>query len=271
MTSFFRKKGGAKLGQYLLTSVDIARAVVEAGSVQEKDTVLEIGPGKGMLTRELLNAKARVIAVEKDPSMVSVLKENFVEEIEKGQLVIHEEDARTFLTSQDMPADYRVVANIPYYITGELIRLFLTAPTQPRSIALLVQKEVAERIARTNKESLLSLSVKAYGTPRYVKTVKAGSFNPPPKVDSAILAIDAISRDNFKDLSEEIFFTVLHAGFGQKRKTLQGNLKRAFGLGKQALDLLWEDAGLSAKVRAEDVPLRTWLHVATTIGSIREN
>ncbi len=290
MALFSNKKNkGAPLGQHFLTSRYIARDVCEAVDVTKGETILEVGPGKGILTHELLEKGASLIAVEKDSEMVIALKETFAKEISNGQLTLYEEDARTFLLNakHSLPdAGYKVVANIPYYITGELLRLFLTAPVQPTAVSLLVQKEVAERIAREKKESILSLSVKAYGTPRYVKTVKAGSFNPAPKVDSAILAITNISRKNFTpnphmlDVrhqayggeegvaeKEKRFFELLHVGFGQKRKTLLGNIKRAFGSEHSAvsavkIEKVFEKCNLDKKVRAEDVPLETWLILA---------
>ncbi len=269
MKSFFKKRG-ARLGQHLLTSKDIAREVAEAVGVSEGDTVLEVGPGKGMLTRELLRVGARVIAVEKDSSMVEILEGEFASAIEVGTLTLVEGDARTVLAAHSsvLTAPYKVVANIPYYITGELIRLFLTAPVQPTAVSLLVQKEVAERIARSAKESLLSLSVKAYGTPRYVRTVYAGSFNPPPSVDSAILAIEHVSRTHFNDCREEFFFTLLHWGFGQKRKTLFGNLKRA-NVDATLLKEVFAELHLDATVRAEDVPLATWLALTNKLDGAR--
>lgn len=284
------KKRGARLGQHLLTSRAIAREVGEAAEIVPNDTVLEIGPGKGMLTRELLALGAHVFAVEKDPGMVAVLRESFAEELASQKLTVIEDDIRNLpllIThySSLFTDSYKVAANIPYYITGEIIRLLLTANHQPKSIALLVQKEVAERIVKSKKESLLSLSVKAYGTPHYVRTVKAGSFNPPPNVDSAILAIHDISRKNFTDGAspvrgtsgqartqrrerEERFFELLHAGFGQKRKTLFGNIKKWLaGREEGAVDdtvlaKAFEECGLEKNVRAEDVPLRTWLQLS---------
>lgn len=244
-----------KLGQHLLTNPHVSAAVADAAGVQAGTMVLEIGPGKGALTKELLKRSAHVVAVEKDPAMVAVLKDTFANEINTGQLVLIEEDVRTFFEAtlaKTMTQPYVVAANIPYYITGEIIRELLTAPVQPNTVALLVQKEVAERIARSKKESILSLSVKAYGTPKYVSTVKRGNFAPPPKVDSAILAITNISRSNFAGTSEARFFDIVKAGFGQKRKTLAGNLKRVCG----------DSLGVPDKVRAEDVPLATWLGLA---------
>ena len=247
-----------KLGQHLLTNPLVSSAVADAAGVTKGTLVLEVGPGKGALTQELLRRGARVIAVEKDPTMVAILKETFAKEIKNKKLRIVEADARDTLRTLDseLNAPYVVAANIPYYITGELIRTFLTAKNQPRNVAVLVQKEVAERIARSKKESILSLSVKVYGEPTYVSTVKRGNFAPPPKVDSAILAITHISRNHFKTISEETFFKVVRAGFAQKRKTLAGNFKRALGT----------TLGVQEKIRAEDVPLATWVALTEASG-----
>jgi 16S rRNA (adenine1518-N6/adenine1519-N6)-dimethyltransferase len=245
-----RRKTAAPLGQHLLTNPTVAQKVALAAGVTVGTNVLEIGPGKGMLTKELLALGALVTAVEKDPAMVAVLKEVFAKEIKSKQLILIEGDARELTADKLFPVgEYVVAANIPYYITGELIRDFLTAHNQPTSIALLVQKEVAERIARSKKESILSLSVKIFGNPKYVQTVKRGNFNPPPNVDSAILAITHISRERLETVSEENFFKVVKAGFAQKRKTLAGNLKKVFGT----------SLGVADKIRAEDVPLSEWV------------
>ncbi len=253
-----------KLGQHFLKNASVAHSVAVAAGIESGDIVLEIGPGKGILTAELLALGARVIAIEKDPAMVAILNERFENEIRDKRLEIREEDARDFLATghSTLITSFKVAANIPYYITGELLRLCLTAKHQPTALAFLVQKEVAERIARSKKESILSLSIKAYGTPKYVKTVSRGNFIPPPNVDSAILSVKNISRENFKNVSEENFFRIIKAGFAQKRKTLSGNLKRVFGASAEhALTKLSVDL----KSRAEDVPLNTWLELSRTL------
>lgn len=252
-----RSPKGARLGQHLLTNPHVAEAVADAAGVRPGENVLEIGPGKGMLTKALLQRDARVTAVEKDPAMVATLKEIFAEEIAQKRLTLIEGDARTETPEKLFPkGEYKVAANIPYYITGELIRSCLTAKHQPEALAFLVQKEVAERIARSKKESILSLSVKVYGEPKYVRTVSKGNFAPAPSVDSAILSISDISRKKLKNVSESKFFEVVKAGFAQKRKTLAGNLKKKFG--ERALRALAE-SGIPEKTRAEDVPLQKWL------------
>ena len=238
------------LGQHFLTSIDIARAVVAAGEVTKEDTVLEIGPGKGMLTKEILNTGAKVVVVEKDAECIPFLHEEFKDYIKEGRLEVIEGDVRQF---EPKEGPYKLVANIPYYITGEIIRTFLERAHKPTTISLLVQKEVADRIARSEKESLLSLSVKAFGTPKYIKTVKAGSFFPKPSVDSAILAIYNISGGFFKGIDEKRFFEMLHSAFGEKRKQV----------GKRLEDFISEEnLPFERTERPEDISLEKWREAA---------
>ena len=257
----YKKKS---LGQHFLHAPSYLAAVADAAQIGEGESVLEVGPGDGALTNVLLARGAKVIAVEKDHRLVPILNEKFKKEIADKKLAVVERDVLEYDLSYffNSPAAYKLVANIPYYITGAILKKFLSEKLQPRSMTLLVQKEVAERIARSKKESILSLSVKAYGTPRYIKTVPAGAFSPAPKVDSAILHIENISRANFDNsLHEKKFFELLRAGFGQKRKLLRRNLETV--LGKEHPNIL-ENVGVSENARAEDVPLEKWLSLAST-------
>lgn len=234
-----------------------AARIVGAARLPENAQVLEIGPGTGMLTRELLTEGLRVIAVEADHTLVPELTASFAGEIESQQLRVLNADIRNF-DPAIIDGSYHLVANIPYYITGEIIRQFLTAANQPSSMTLLVQKEVAVRIAREKKESLLSLSVKVYGDPSYCFTVPRGAFVPAPNVDSAVLRIANISRTAFANTgSEERFFTLIRAGFAHKRKRLAKNLE--VGWSKAAILGAFDAAGLDANTRAEDLTLATWL------------
>jgi 16S rRNA (adenine1518-N6/adenine1519-N6)-dimethyltransferase len=257
------KRRTPKLGQHFLTGLWAARKLAEAAAVREGETIVEIGPGKGALTRELLATGAHVAAIEKDEALVTELETTFVKELATGQLEIIAGDVRDFSPTFER---YVVAANIPYYITGEIIRRFLTAANQPRALALLVQKEVAERIlARNSKESILSLSVKAYGKPRIAAKVARGNFSPPPKVDSAILVIDGVSKDFFHSVSERAFFDVVRAGFSSKRKFLANNLAGKYGK-SAALDAL-STCGIGAKTRAEDVPIEKWRDLAGALSA----
>lgn len=251
------------LGQNFLMHRQTAERIVEAAGVGEGDTVLEIGPGTGMLTRALCARVSKVIAVETDHELIPTLQEDFAQEVSEGKLTLIESDIRAFRPETDAHlADkpYHLVANIPYYITGEIIRQFLETPHKPLSITVLVQKEVAVRIARSKKESLLSLSVKAYGTPEYCFTVPKGAFFPAPTVDSAVLSIRNISNPFASNVEESSFFGILHAGFAHKRKFLVRNLE-AFAPAP-AIANAFEKLHLSPKIRAEDVPLATWKSLA---------
>ena len=248
------------LGQHFLNSAHYLAAVADAAHIEKGDCVLEVGPGEGALTEVLLARGAKVSAVEKDSRLISLLQEKFAQELSSGQFVLYEGDALEFDVKNLKEKKYKVAGNIPYYITGALLKKFLTAAHQPGTIVFLVQKEVVERIAREKKESILSLSVKAYGNPRYVKTVPSGAFSPPPKVDSAILAIENVSRKNFATAAhEKRFFEMVRAGFAQKRKLLKRNLEPL--LGKNYVAIL-QNAGIEENSRAEDVPLEKWLVLA---------
>ena len=260
----FAKKS---LGQNFLMHRQTGERIVLAAELPKGATVLEIGPGTGMLTRELLKEGRRVTAVEADGELVRGLSDTLASEIADGALTLVHADIRAF-DAETIPGDYHLVANIPYYITGEIIRQFLTSAHQPSSMTLLVQKEVAERIARAKKESLLSLSVKVYGTPRYCFTVPRGAFIPAPNVDSAVLRIGEISRALFSSDEEEArFFEVIRAGFAHKRKRLAKNLETHWP--REVVTGAFDAAGLSKNIRSEDLSLDTWLMLARHLASAR--
>lgn len=246
------------LGQHFLTSQGAVAAIINASKIKPQDTVLEIGPGRGVLTSALLETGVKVIAIEKDFLLIPLLKEKFEQQLKSKQLTLINQDILEF----EPEGNYKLIANIPYNITGAIIEKFLTTKNQPSLMTLLVQKEVAERIvAKDGKESILSLSVKAYGTPKYVQTVKAGSFNPPPKVDSAILNIADISRKNFANnppaggkITEDNFFKVVKTGFAHKRKTISNNLKVC----EVSLRTL-EKCDIEPSERAENITLDQWI------------
>ena len=253
-----------KLGQHFLTGTWAAKKLVEAARISSEDTVLEIGPGKGALTKEIAATGAHIVAVEKDEMLVSQLRGMFP----SGQLTVIEGDIRDFDPSTHGLTDYILAANIPYYITGEIIRTFLTASQQPMRMALLIQKEVADRIlARDKKESILSLSVKAYGIPSIAAKVSRGNFSPPPSVDSAILAIDEISKKFFDGVSEELFFKTVRAGFASKRKYLSSNLSVVFD--RELVTNAFRELQLNEKIRAEDVTLAQWKLICELLGRSR--
>lgn len=256
------------MGQNFLTSGIVPGWLTAAGGVTANDTILEIGPGTGALTRALLQTGARVIAIEADARAITLLEDEFASEISSSKFILHHGDARTLnlATLGLRDQSFKVVANIPYYLSGYLLRTLLEGPIQPTTLVFLMQKEVVERIARDPKESLLSLSVKVFGEPKYIKTVSRGHFNPVPKVDSAILQVNNINRAHFTDPDEmAIFFNLLHLGFGQKRKQLLSNLSHRYD--RSYLHDLFQKYELPLDVRAEVVPLEKWLALFTDLST----
>jgi 16S rRNA (adenine1518-N6/adenine1519-N6)-dimethyltransferase len=247
------------LGQHFLNSNYVPKKMCDAAGDIAGKTVLEIGPGTGALTREILARGAKVVAVEADQRAISALEATFPAEIARDQLTLHHHDARTLDPVQFGLAkhSYIVISNIPYYLSGHLFRTLLDTERQPSTLVFLIQKELAERVARDKKESLLSLSVKTFGTPKYITTIKRSHFTPPPKVDSAILAVYDITREKLSKIDPADLFSILHLGFAQKRKQLLSNLSQQYG--REQLTTLFNTLELPLNIRAEDVPLGKWL------------
>ncbi len=255
-------KAKKHLGQHFLTSKKALADIIREGKLTVDDIVLEIGPGKGILTEALLVEAGKVVVVEKDTDLIPYLGEKFAKEIKSKKLEIIQADILDLTAHSLQLKDYKLIANIPYYITGAIIRKFLSGQNQPEKMVLLVQREVAERIvAKDGKESLLSLSVKVFGEPRIVSRVPRGAFSPPPTVDSAIITIETRKNEGYLRNAgdERHFFEVLHAGFAHPRKMLLGNLSKHY---TNDLKALFESLEISPKVRSEDVPLHTWLLLA---------
>ncbi|MFZ2253162.1 MAG: 16S rRNA (adenine(1518)-N(6)/adenine(1519)-N(6))-dimethyltransferase RsmA [Minisyncoccia bacterium] len=253
------------LGQHFLNSSRVPELMAEAGNIEKGDVVLEIGPGTGVLTRELLKRGAIVTAIEADLRAIETLQESFGTEIMAKTLTILHGDVREIdLKALGLrPHAFKIVANIPYYLSGFLFRTFLEHKIQPSNLVFLVQREVAERIARDKKESLLSLSVKVFGDPKYIKTIGKGNFTPPPKIDSAIIAISNISKDRLAEIHQEFFFKILHEGFKSKRKQLLGNLSDTYE--RDILTHIFSTLPLSLTIRGEDVSLDMWLRLCSAL------
>ena len=261
-------------GQHFLTSQKALFYMVSAGGIHKDDLVLEIGPGKGVLTEKLLELAGKVIAIEKDAELIPLLKERFAKELESGRLEILPKDILKFDPEilREYKKPYKLIANIPYYITGAIIEQFLGASHQPERMVLLIQKEVAERIIARDqlsgnlggKQSILSIAVSVYGTPKIISKVPAGAFFPSPKVDSAIISIKNISRKFFDGMSEQKFFEVLKFCFSRKRKQLLGSLTEYLGDRTKALSVL-QKAGISEKARPETLLKEDWKRLITHI------
>ncbi len=248
---------------------------MEAANIEKTDTILEVGPGRGALTELLLQKAGRVIAVEKDKELVDFLMDKFSAKGGsasggKGQrnLSIINGDILKLKIAKLKNTRYKIVANIPYYITSHFLRKFLESDFQPSLMALMIQKEVAERIVaksanRRSKESLLSISVKVYGQPKIIAKVPAENFSPPPKVDSTILVIENISKEFFNPpaggnkIKETEFFRLLKLGFSHKRKMLKNNLKVSAKI--------LQKCKIPALSRPENLSLNDWKHLYQSI------
>lgn len=250
----------AKLGQHFLNSGQIAKKIADLADLSLNDTVLEIGPGRGILTQCLIKKAGQVIAIEKDEQLFEFLKEKFSK---ATNLELINADIRDFLNTkyQILNTKYKVVANIPYYLTSYLFRLLLEkSKTKPKKIVLMIQKEVAQRIcAKPPKMNLLALSVQAYGKPKIAFVVKRGSFSPPPKVESAVLIIDEISSGFFTQnkIKEKDFFEFLKLGFSQPRKTLVNNLGQKYE--KSKIKNALQNCELNENTRPQNLSLENWL------------
>lgn len=243
------------LGQHFLIHKHIAERIVNTAQITLSDIVVEIGPGTGILTKALIEKAGHVLALEVDKNLIDVLDKKFATAISRGILNIQHQDIRTF-TPCIISKPYILVANIPYYLTSNILRLFLETTCRPQRIVLLVQKEVAERIARSKKESILSISVKVYGNPHYEFTVPRGAFLPAPTVDSAVLSIRDIHSTFSNEREAKYFFNIIHEGFSHKRKKLVNNLSGIVDLptAESALSAV----GVTLNIRAEDVPVEKW-------------
>lgn len=250
------------LGQHWLEDHTALQAMVDAADVQPGDTVLEIGPGYGTLTEYILAAGAQVTALEFDDSLVPGLMKKFAD---VPELTVQQGDIRTFdFTS--LPPDYKVVANIPYYLTSNLIQLMSETPNQPAVAVLLMQKEVAERAAaRPGDMSLLSVTAQYYWDVSLDMIVGAELFTPPPKVDSQILVLQHRAAPLFDDVEPKQFFRVVKAGFSQKRKTLHNSLSAGLALGRDKTGVLLERADIEPTRRAQTLSLAEWHKLVTAL------
>ncbi len=249
------------MGQRFLVSRAVLEKIIAAADLSRTDTVLEIGPGLGTLTRALAERAGRVIAVEKDGQLVEILREKLAAEGFRNVELIHGDILKLFPAHLPLPSGpYKVVANIPYYLTGRLLRLLLSGAYPPKEMLLMVQKEVAERIvAKPPKTNLLTLAVQAYGEPEALFRVPASAFHPRPRVDSALIRIKSIGKHFFirHRLREEIFFKVLGAAFRGKRKTLENVLSKNLNVPKVRLRETLTALGLTGK-RPEMLSLGEW-------------
>lgn len=242
------------LGQHWLYDSASLEAVADAAHIGLGDDVLEIGPGLGTLTAELASRARHVTCVEFDPELAAGLAAR----VPAPNITIIREDILKFDLTK-LPANYKVAANLPYYITSKIVRLLLESPNPPLESALLVQKEVAERMAaRPGRMSILAVAVQFYAEAELGPVVPAELFTPPPKVDSQVISLKRHATSLFADADPARYFRVVRAGFGEKRKTLRNSLSGGLHIEKELAEQLLATAGVRAEARAEQLGLEDW-------------
>jgi 16S rRNA (adenine1518-N6/adenine1519-N6)-dimethyltransferase len=262
-------KPQSSMGQNFLVSLEVYKKIVASAQIEKDDLVLEVGPGLGFLSAELLKSAKKVVAVELDDEIAKVL-ELALSSHNLDNLEIINENILDF-NAEILKSDYKIVANLPYNISSVFLRKFLTTDNKPKSLTLMLQKEVVERIVvKPGKHSLLSLSVQYYSQAKYVDTVKKENFWPQPKVDSAILHLET-KKDEEISLSKEeqkIFFRLLKFGFSAKRKKLVNNLAGALQVDNSLIQSKMQAASIDINIRAQDLSLNDWQRLFVQLRSI---
>jgi 16S rRNA (adenine1518-N6/adenine1519-N6)-dimethyltransferase len=255
------------LGQHFLIDEEVLGLIISTAHLTPEDIVVEVGPGLGVLTKELSQHAGRVIAVELDDKLAALLKESLssvknVTIINEDVLKIDPSALLQELKTEIPSAGYKVVANLPYYITSPVLRHFLEATIKPQSMVIMVQKEVAEEItAKPGRMSLLSIGVQLYGSPMIVAQVPAKSFYPVPAVDSALLKVVPYSQPPVEISDTEGFFRLVRAGFSQARKQLANSLSQGLGISKEEGLALLARGQIDPQRRAESLSIEEWAHL----------
>lgn len=249
------------LGQHWLKDRVILASIADEVAITPEDTVLEIGPGLGTLTSELIKRAKKVIAVEIDDDLARKLPGQFP----GTSLEVVNQDILTYDLRQ-LPENYVVVANVPYYITSKIVQYLTTAQNKPRSLALLVQKEVAERLAATEGDmSILAVSAQVYAKVRLGELVPAEYFTPPPKVDSQVVVLEMLPEPLVSPEDERLFFRIVKVGFSAKRKKLRSSISSGLHMSKIDTEALLAEAGISADDRAEALSMDDWVRLTRIV------
>lgn len=252
------------LGQHFLVDGTYLKQMLLAAELRENEVVIEVGPGLGVLTRTLAERQVHVLAIEKDEKLAGLLQTNF--KPYQNVTIINQDILKVNLPDLLNPGEdtekrisrYKVVANLPYYITSPVLRFFLEAPYKPDCMVVMVQKEVAQQItAKAGGMSLLSVGIQIYGDPKIIKYVPARSFYPPPEVDSAILQISVYDKPAV-DVEISSFFTLVRAGFSAARKQIVNPLAHGLDMPKQYILQMLARAGIDPQRRAETLSIEEW-------------
>jgi 16S rRNA (adenine1518-N6/adenine1519-N6)-dimethyltransferase len=258
----YQIKPNKRLGQNFLISQKILQKIIRAASLSPKDVVLEIGPGLGILTQALAQRVKKVVAIEKDKKIGQALKE-ILKDYQNVKIVVA--DALKIGDLRLNLENYKLIANLPYYITSPVIRMFLESENPPQEMILLIQKEVAQRIcAKPPKMNLLAVSVQFYSQPKIISFVSKKSFWPQPKVDSAIIKIIP-SPSVVTKQSRDKFFKIVKAGFASPRKQLINNLSQKLNLSREEIKKALTECNLDIQIRAANLSVDDWRNLVRAI------
>ena len=253
-------KNNKSLGQHWLHDRGVLSHIADCADLQSDDVVLEIGPGLGTLTSEILRRSEKVIAVEFDSELAEKLPKQFPGK----NLEVVNSDILKFDLNQ-LPASYKVVANVPYYITSKIVQMLMTADNKPSISVLLVQKEVARRLAAEPGDmSILAISAQVFADVYLGDEVPAKLFTPPPKVDSQVVVLKTKKSTIFNDVNESDFFKIVKAGFSAKRKKLRSSMSGGLNISKSDTESLLEKAKISPDLRAEQLSIEDWVRLVKT-------
>lgn len=270
LLTYYNLSANKKLGQHFLIDRPALTAAIEAAELTEADFVVEVGPGFGTLTTALAEQAGRVLAIETDEKMLSILRPIVnglanVEVLAANILNLRTTEIsdrfKSWSKARTKKTRYKIVSNLPYYITSPIIRLFLTDKVRPERLVLMVQKEVAERItAAPGEMSVLAVSVQFYGEASIVTLVPKTSFWPKPAVDSAVILIKPFAKTPWK-VDEKKFFRIVKAGFGERRKQLHNSLSGALRLETEVVVTSLGEAGIDPKTRPQDLSVPDWVNL----------
>jgi len=264
--NLLKKQGAAPLkglGQNFLIDKSVLKKIIDSANLQPDDIILEIGPGIGTLTRELAKKVKKVIAVEKDKKMVEILKET-LEGFKNIEIIEGDVLKMDFSDYQLQTTNYKLIANLPYYIVSPVIRKFLESKNPPKEMVLMIQKEVAQRVcAKPPDMNLLAVSVQFYAKPEILFYVSKNSFWPKPKVDGAVIKIlpNKIRRTVLRKAERDFFFRVVKAGFSQPRKQLCNNLANGLKLNKMEVKEWLLKNKINPSQRAETLTIKDWIRL----------
>lgn len=250
------------LGQNFLIDDEALDKIVEAADLYEGDHVVEVGPGTGFLTERLIQKAGKVTSVELDRNMVEILKEQF--SLTENLKIVHSDILKTDIGSL-AGEKYKVVANIPYYITSPVIRHFLQVTARPKLMVLLVQKEVAEKMCSLKGKSFITVETQVQGHPEYIATVSADSFYPAPKVDSAILKITVFPKPKVSDSELKDFLRIVKFGYSQKRKKLSNGLAAGLHMEPAEVRVILEKVNIPVGARPEELEVEDWKRLARQV------